>query len=121
MNEEPTQRSAVIEIDGQEFTVVQQGLPADVKLAPCSFFLTNTDIHVPHSFRKEIVSTDLTTNRQSCRWTAELESDWVRVTPAAGKGAKTIKFIVTPNESGEERRAEGVIAGHKIVITQAGK
>ncbi len=105
-------RSGTITVQDQTYTITQSG-------AVCSYSLNPTS----NSFDDQGGSGSfaVTTNVQTCAWTASTQDDWVAVTAgASGTGDGTVSYSVDANPTTDSRSATITVADQTFTITQAG-
>jgi hypothetical protein len=60
------------------------------------------------------ISTD-----RDCQWTAQVEAQWLSLSPMSGQGAGTVGFAASPNQSTAARTTAIVVNSQRMEITQA--
>jgi hypothetical protein len=106
------QRSGVLSIAGQAFTVTQAAAPA-----PCSFNVAPTTLAAPAG-GGALVGITVTT-ASGCAWTATSQAPWLTFgSSASGSGSGSVQLLAASN-SGAARSAIATIAATTVNVTQA--
>jgi hypothetical protein len=101
-------RTTTLDISGQSFTVVQEGVP-------CRFEARPSTIEVGHQGGR--VSLQLTT-LEGCTWTTQSSQPWLRVIrPSGGDTSSTIELAIDSNQAAE-RSAVLTIATLVVAVNQ---
>jgi hypothetical protein len=108
-----SERVGTLTIANQTVTVTQAGS------VPCSFTLAPTS-NASVMAEGGSFSVSVTTNNQTCEWSAAVVSgSWIRITSAAkGTGSGTVTYVVDANP-GAGRSGTMNIAGLDFTVTQA--
>jgi hypothetical protein len=113
-NPNAAQRTAIITIGGQNYTLTQFG-------QTCSFTLSPGLVSIPAGGGG--VLTNLSASAGSCPWTASSNSGFVTLdagVPASGTGSQTLSMTVTPNAGAAARQGTVTIGGQTLTINQDG-
>jgi hypothetical protein len=102
-------RSAAIEINQQQFTVVQAG-------QPCRYEVTPAAVAVPHQGGR--VAIRLTT-LDGCSWTTQSSASWLRVVVGSGGDTGATLDVAVDSNSGPERSAVLTVATATVSVNQA--
>jgi hypothetical protein len=71
--------------------------------------------------KKDHVDVEVRTAK-ACAWTAESRVDWIRVAGrASGSGAGRVRIDIEKNDAPNPRAGAVVVAGHTVVVVQAGR
>ncbi len=112
-NSTTNERSGVIVIGGENFTVTQAGSPP-----PCTYELSLTN--VVHDFGPATNSVNLITDT-NCTWLLENTNVWITITsPTNGTGTAAIDYVLTTNLSSLERTGVVMASGQALTIIQHG-
>ncbi len=104
-------RSGVIHVQGQDFTVTQNG-------TTCSFALSSNS--ASFAFAGGNASVALTTV-EGCTWFVSNTAPWINLlSPANNTGSSTVSFSVESNSTALVRSGVITIAGQSFTITQNG-
>jgi thermitase len=103
-------RSVTVDIQGQTFTVTQDGAPFS-----CQYSVSNVD----ETFSAEGGASGLNvTATNGCAWTAVSNDSWIQLTGgSSGSGNGIVSYSVAAN-NGALRTGTMTVAGHTVSITQ---
>ncbi len=104
-------RTGAVSVAGQTLTVVQTGVPCDYAIS-----YTNASVSANGGIGILDVSA-----AQDCPWTVVNSVDWVTINlNPSGSGNGIMIYTVAANTNANSRVGNVVIAGHTLVVTQAG-
>ena len=109
-NPQPVQRSGVLTIGGQPFTVYQVG-------APCVYGLLEPSRIYGPGPTHDIVSV---ATLSGCSWTATTTNNWIVINTPSGTGGGYVNFYVSPNWGAQDRTGYIQIGNRVFVVTQIG-
>ena len=104
----PQERECVITVEGETFTITQDG-------ADCQFTLNPTE--QTYSASSNSGSFNVTT-QSGCSWTASEDCSWVEITSGSGIGNGAVSYVIDPNNSGVERSCTIMVADQSYIIIQ---
>ena len=111
-------RSGTLTIAGQSVTVTQASAPA----VSCAFTVTPTSRQVGHD-DSNTTFTVVNTQGTGCTWTAVPNVAFMKVASGAsgtGNGIVNVYVESNPDRSGSSRSGPVTIAGHMVMVNQAG-
>lgn len=104
-------RTGIVTIAGQAFTVNQSGIP-------CTSTISPTGVSVAAAAANGTIGVTIPAG---CTWTAVDDAPWVSITSgASGSGDGTVAYSITANPNTAQRTATITVAGQTFGITQAG-
>jgi hypothetical protein len=102
-------RTGVVLIGGESFTVTQRGIP-------CSYSISPNDR--THGYGAASNSVSLTTT-SDCSWTVDNTNDWITITSAtSGAGNRIVTYAVAANPSASDRMGVVMIADQPFSVIQ---
>ena len=104
-----TSRTGSVSIAGRQFTVTQVG--------GCDYTVSPTSMAVGGSNSLALVTV---TTAAGCAWTAQSPVSWITLNTGKGSGTSTLSLSVAANSASSPRSATLNIAGHAVVVNQAG-
>ncbi len=108
-NTSTSQRTCVITVEGQTYTVIQSGAPCTYTLSPISQNFTFAGGN--SYFNVQTLS--------GCNWTATESCTWVSITSgSSGSGTGAVNFSVDPNSTSSTRTCIIDVQGQSFTITQ---
>ncbi len=102
-------RVGVVLVDGQSFTLTQNGASCDYAVAPDS---RNHGYGAASNFITVSVSAD-------CAWTVENTNEWVTFLTSSGAGNAEVGYTVPANPNSYTRTGVVVIAGQSFTVSQS--
>lgn len=110
-NSSTSNRTGVISIAGQTFTLTQVG-------TTCSYSISPTAQSLSQAASSGSVSVTAT---GGCNWTAASNADWITIdSGSSGTGNGTVNFSAAPNTSASPRAGTLTVAGQSFSVAQAG-
>lgn len=104
-----TQRTCIITVEGQTYTVIQTG-------APCNYTLTPTSQNFTFAGGNSFFNVQSPTG---CSWTAIESCSWVSITSgSSGSGNGVVNFLIDPNSTSSQRNCSIDVQGQIFSITQ---
>jgi hypothetical protein len=110
-NPSPVDRTGLVAIADQTFTILQRAVGCAYHIAP-----TNR----VHGFGAASNTVSLTTS-SGCSWTVVNTNDWITITsPTSGSGSMNVSYTVAPNLNSTDRAGVVRIADQVFNLTQRG-
>jgi hypothetical protein len=104
-------REDTITVDGQIYTVTQEGVPCTYTISPTSDSFTYTG---------GTGSFTVTASASDCEWTATETASWITITSGSGTGDGTVAYSVDTNTSSNPREDTITVDGQVHTVTQTG-
>ena len=107
-----TQRTAILVVAGQSFTITQAAAP------PCVYRLDDT----ARTFSAAGAPAQVAMHTAAhCAWRAESDASWLRITSgASGSGEGTIRYEVDANAATQRVGRISATGGERLTVTQLG-
>ena len=108
-NPRPSERTGVIRIDGQSFTLTQRAAPCELALSPVSR---------THGYGMATGLVSLAT-LLDCPWSVNNTNDWVTIlSPTNSAGPTNLLYVVRANPSASERAGVVMIGDQALTLIQ---
>jgi hypothetical protein len=112
-NTSSSSRTGTLTVAGRTFTVAQSG---EDPVAPCSVGLSTDEVTVPAAGGDVTIGV---TAPGGCSWTAESDSEWIRIT-SGGTGVGSGQVRLSIADTGSARTGRVVVGGQVVTVTQSG-
>jgi hypothetical protein len=112
-NSTTASRTGSFSVEGQLFTVAQQGLA-------CSLTVDTSGLGTPYASTGGAGIIAITTNGPSCTWTASSGSKFVTLSNTSGTGSGSVGVTASSNSLPTSRAATLTIGGQTVNVTQGG-
>ncbi len=112
-NSTTASRTGSFSVEGQLFTVVQQGLA-------CSLTVDTSGLGTPYASTGGAGIIAITTNGPSCAWTASSGSNFVTLSNTSGTGSGSVGVTASSNSLSTSRTATLTVGGQTVSVTQGG-
>jgi hypothetical protein len=107
---DPVTRTASVSIADQDVSITQRA-------AACQFRLSIAELSVPASGGGRDI--DVTASSALCEWSAQADVNWVGFPSGRAFKGNGRVVVESPTWAGPLRRAELVVAGQRVLLTQA--